>query len=373
EQDALAVISAVSRESEEKDARIKALYTQVEKEKEASKAALDSLVEDYERRIVELNNTIGEKDSAYKVLQHEHAVVKDFRRKRHELFNELDTVKRDLAEMERRHKETVARLERKHFEDTVRLQTDSERKISELSAKAEKEAVASLEETTKEIYRENVRVTDALHQHVYESQSLKKRAEKLEGENQRLLGEKELHEVIVREKILQSKSLQNEISTLKGKVTSLEHSLSYVVAEYEKERVSLADHARNDLDEVRSTAAELKTQLERKTREMKHIRRLAQHLCDQRTDVEIFFMDALEHIREEIRLQTEQSRRTAVQQREQRLRELYGARNVDAEYVGKLLEGPPEPEEKTEFTELPWQDKERVLRLLFAKMNGQVI
>ncbi|KXS13795.1 hypothetical protein M427DRAFT_364100 [Gonapodya prolifera JEL478] len=373
EQDALAVIAAVHRESEDKDAKVRVLQEQVDKEKEAASAAKEALVEDYERRISELNSTISEKDAAYKVLQHEHAVVKDFRRKRHELFNELDTVKRDLAEMERRHRETVARLERKHFEDTMRLQSESERNISELASKAEKEAVAALQETTKEIYRENVRMTEALNHHVHENQSLQKQSEHLSVENKQLQGEREIHEAMVREKILQSKTLQQEVQSLKSKISSLEHSLGHVVGAYEKERVSLVEQARVKLDDAQRECANLQEQLRRKTSEMKHIRRLAQHLCNQRTDVELFFMDALESVRSKLRDEADQAHSKAAQNAAKSLQDRYGARGVDSLYVGKLLDYHHMETPASDFEALPWHDKERVLRLLFAQMNGQTI
>ncbi|KXS13934.1 hypothetical protein M427DRAFT_45400 [Gonapodya prolifera JEL478] len=381
EQDALAVIAAVHCESEDKDAKVRALQEQVDKEKEAASADKEALVVDYERRISELNSTISEKDAAYKVLQHEHAVVKGFRRKRHEVFNELDTVKRDLAEMERRHHETVARLERKHFEDTMRLQSESERNISERGDGFLLGLGGKLQETTKEIYRENVRMTEALNHHVHENQSLKKQSEQLSVENKQLQGEREIHEAMVREKILQSKTLHQEAQSLESKISSLEHLLGHVVGAYEKERVSLVEQARVKFDDAQRECANHQEQLRRKTSEMKHIR--------------LFFMDALESVRSKLLAEADQAQQGCPQRSQvppgcelpstipfcgsgfdvddlphaQR----YGARGVDSLYVGKLLDHHHTETPASDFEALPWHDKERVLWLLLAQMNGQTI
>lgn len=52
----------------------------------------------------------------------------------------------------------------------------------------------------------------------------------------------------------------------------MEHSLSHVVREFEYEREIIGNLAKKELQEVREVAAKLKSRLERKTREMQHIR-----------------------------------------------------------------------------------------------------
>ena len=85
----------------------------------------------------------------------------------------------------------------------------------------------------------------------------------------------------------------------------MEHSLSHVVREFEHEREIIGNLAKKELDQVRQLAAKLRKRLEVKTREMRHIRRLAQHILDKRTDLEQFFMDALEHVKKEIQIESE--------------------------------------------------------------------
>ena len=58
--------------------------------------------------------------------------------------------------------------------------------------------------------------------------------------------------------------------------------------------------ARREFEEVRKDAAYLRTMLEKKTKEIRYVRRLAQHVLDQRTDVEGFFLESLDRVKREI-------------------------------------------------------------------------
>ena len=127
-------------------------------------------------------------------------------------MKELEHQKIELAETDKRHQETISKLERKFFEDKIRLQKEANRKISELAAKAHQEAVVNLEETSKEVFRENQRMADALRYHVVEGDEMSKSNTTLIQQNRQLLDEKDLHNVIIKEKIIQSKQQTIKVS-----------------------------------------------------------------------------------------------------------------------------------------------------------------
>ncbi|KAJ3398219.1 hypothetical protein HDV05_002656, partial [Chytridiales sp. JEL 0842] len=127
---------------------------------------------------------------------------------------------------------------------------------------------------------------------------------------------------------------------------------------------------------------------------MKHIKRLAQHVLDQRTDLERFFMDALAHVRENVQKEKESRRKLAQADYNKRMRDVLsqktlpypavqsfrpqplphaqGSTHAIAQALLRPPTGfePPPPSSKVDIADLLWTDKERVLRLLFAKMNG---
>lgn len=116
-----------------------------------------------------------------------------------------------MAETEKRHKEVIIRLEKKFFEEKIRLQKDANKKIGELATKAHKEAVNNLKDTTKDVYKENIRMSEALIYHVEEGKELNRINNELMQRNRELSEENELHGVIVKEKILQAKKQESEV------------------------------------------------------------------------------------------------------------------------------------------------------------------
>ena len=85
---------------------------------------------------------------------------------------------------------------------------------------------------------------------------------------------------------------------------------------------------------------------------------LAQVILDQRSEVEQFFLEALEQIKEEIRKKA---------QIEKKMRKNGQEPHVDGEPKTQANG------EKVDLNDLEWEDRERVLRLLFSKMNQGVM
>lgn len=81
----------------------------------------------------------------------------------------------------------------------------------------------------------------------------------------------------------------------------MEKSLTLVVKEFEKGRKRIGDAAKQELVQVKQVVVDLGTRLSKKTVEMRHIKRLSQHILDQRTEMEEFFMESLEMVRKEVK------------------------------------------------------------------------
>jgi len=77
--------------------------------------------------------------------------------------------------------------------------------------KIKKEAILNLKQTTKEVYKENLRMADALRYHVMEGEDLQKLNNQLSITNKQLLEEKDLNSIIVKEKIMQSKKQNDQV------------------------------------------------------------------------------------------------------------------------------------------------------------------
>ena len=71
-----------------------------------------------------------------------------------------------------------------------------------------------MDETTRSIYKENVRLTEALNYHVKYGEDLGIAKKNLSTENKKLRSEKEMNSLIVEEKVIQGKKLQKQVELL---------------------------------------------------------------------------------------------------------------------------------------------------------------
>eukprot|EP00002_Diphylleia_rotans_P012013 TRINITY_DN2358_c0_g1_i9.p1 TRINITY_DN2358_c0_g1~~TRINITY_DN2358_c0_g1_i9.p1 ORF type:complete len:231 (-),score=52.67 TRINITY_DN2358_c0_g1_i9:242-934(-) len=168
----------------------------------------------------------------------------------------------------------------------------------------------------------------------------------MEEENERLLRSVELNEQSVKEYAKQGYRRAKEIKDLTNKVKNLERSLGQVVRELEREKESSSQQMQKLAEQSQAEINALKRLLELKAKELSGIRKLAQNVLNQRTELERFFLEALEQCKQEITL-----RRSGSGSSRKKDMSGFQAQRVDV-------------------SELTWEDRERILRLLFSKMSS---
>ncbi|XP_068689370.1 basal body-orientation factor 1-like [Montipora foliosa] len=385
ERDTLEVISYLKTEDGKKDEQVSTLQQTLKEVKREARKERQALVDEYSQQIHQLKESLAEKTNEVKLMQSELKLVKEFRRKRAQMQRELDEIKETMYTTEKYHKDTLQQMEHKFFEEKVRLQQEASKKIAELAERAHSEAIANLDETTRSVYKENVRLNAALDFHMKEGQDLKKERDILDKKTNGLMSEKELNGMIVQEKIVESKQHKKQIAEFEEKVKTLEKSLSHVVREFEAERAALVQTAENETRSSRAEIARLQRIVELKTKEMNRVKRLAKTILDQRTEVEQFFLDSLEYVKNEIVRNRIQYRKDAQHAYQQRMLEAHAGhsdfprvrtfRQLDSS-TNNVFDDLKEAERwtwiqgKVDMAELTWEQRERILRLLFAKMNG---
>ncbi|KAI9143040.1 hypothetical protein BKA69DRAFT_1037173 [Paraphysoderma sedebokerense] len=423
ELDAVEVIAALRDDIARKDEELENSLSKMDNQRGEFQREKRDLIRQYEKQIEGFVIIIlGWCDAMILIEQRFYPVVL---KKRFDLQNELDAQKSRTSELDKRYKEIIIQMERKFYEERVRFQKETNQKLEEFAANAHKEAVLSLDETTKHIYKENIRLNETLKSNSAAQQELARTNEDLAKANKLLSDDKEMNDAIVKDKIVKGRSQSQLIKDLQSKITHLERSLSQVVREHKKEREMLSTKATQEMHEIKRVAAQLKINLDRKTEEMKYIKQLANHVLAQRTDVEKFFMDALDYVREEIRHERERRRKEALKEFNRRLREANSTttqspfdilknrcnqRNKLTDIQKYLTDDPisadtsnddnkrhstqqeqqnggtqskdpriysdeadsqnDKSKEKIDVSSLTWEEKEKVLRALFARMNG---
>ena len=90
-----------------------------------------------------------------------------------------------------------------------------------------------------------------------------------------------------------------------------------------------------------------------------NLKALAQMILDQRSDIEQFFLEAMEQVKEEKRRKLEQEKSNENPPQKQYQDGLMSYDN-QSQQQQKIT---------VELSDLDWEDRERILRLLFSKMN----
>ena len=232
--------------------------------------------------------------------------------------------------------------------------------LAEMKKTSQEEAVERLDASTKKILFENRRMAEELRLQVGETDELQKAKKGLEEESKKLRREVALNEQSVKEYAKQGFRQSKEIKELSAKVKSLERSLSHSVASFEKEKGEMAKEDQRKLAEVELDSAGLRQLVRLKSKELTHMKRLASIILQKRNEVETFLLDSIELVKAEIARRRAEEERSMPRARG-RLPQLGQSKPSNL---------PANPEEHIDIRDLTWDDRERVLRLLFAKINN---
>ena len=96
---------------------------------------------DFSAQFEVLELTLHQKEEEVQLMQVELKQVKEFRRKRAQMQQEMDDIRLSMESMEREHKETLIQMEERFFQEKARLQQEASRKVEDLASRAHEEAV----------------------------------------------------------------------------------------------------------------------------------------------------------------------------------------------------------------------------------------
>uniref|UniRef100_A0A3P8U7C5 Basal body orientation factor 1b n=1 Tax=Amphiprion percula TaxID=161767 RepID=A0A3P8U7C5_AMPPE len=231
-------------------------------------------------------------------------------------------------------------------------------------------------------FKERDRLSEALKHHVNESEDLQKLTTSLVTENTSL----RLDRLTVKKNRAQMEAQSKRLSELRAKVASLEQALELKAEELEwrekKEEMNLVTIQASQVE-----LEKLQKVLAMRERELGHIKQLASTIVEKRRELEEFFHEALAHVKQEIVTSRLQYKKEALRGYRWRFREAtagkikfppirtfhkspHSTNSVYSDMEAAVTWTHP-PDSKVQISDLTWEQKEQVLRLLFAKMNGQ--
>eukprot|EP00903_Cladosiphon_okamuranus_P009004 g8613.t1 len=339
ENDTHEFVDYFQKEMETKDGMISKLNDELIRKESEMRVTVKHMQEKAQRDLADLTEQMTDKEkmltNQIKNLEGDLSALARFRELRDSHNKAMEDMAAAVEAKEQAHAQEMIDLERKLLTDKGNLQKDLERVIEDVRRQAKIEAHSSLGGETKRIVGENKRLAKELRFQMQMTAELQAHSKALEEQTTTsardvaILNEKD------QEYARQGQAKSKELKYLKGQVAALSKALT-----------EEALKGRNEGDRTRQ-------------------------------EVETFFLEALEEVRRRIVDGRQAQYRRAVAEYNMRVREASRNRTKFPKIrdISALDPGPPsslptDPDTKVDISSLTWEDKERVLRLLFAKINN---
>jgi len=170
-------------------------------------------------------------------------------------------------------------------------------------------------------------------------------------------------------------------------VQILEKSLSQVVREFEQERDEIMRKSRTDNEANVVEVEKLRRTLELRNKEMNKVKKLAKNILEQRSDIERYFLESLDFVRKQVATNRNDYRKEANAVYNNKMLAAHlgqieypkvrtFSKKFEANSTNSVFKDLEQAEkwydvnELADIDELTWEQKEQVLRELFARMNG---
>jgi len=277
-------------------------------------------------------------------------------------------------------------MERSFIEKNSKLQREVEKRIDDIKKKAREDAQAGLDADTRKVISDNKRMSEELRFQLQTTDELQHQGKLLVEENKRLKRDLSLANDKEKQSANRGYYKENELNALKTKLKDLERTFSQTVREFEHEKSQMASKHTRVSSELSLEVAGLRQLVKLKNKELKSILELAEVILKQRTEVEQYFLEALDQVKREIRKQRQERIRESEKEYRKQMRLAQVNQGIkfpsiqpghgDSSTLGELGASTLgnafsfQKGVKIELRDLSWQDRERVLRLLFAKINS---
>lgn len=338
----------------------------------------------YSRMLREKEEALEEEQLKTEELRTELSRLKEFSKLRVQIEKELTDVKAENTEIQKSYAIELESRETKFYEEKVRMRVEAEAEIAALAERAHASAVAGLDETTRNTYKENVRLEEELSVNKEENTRLSATNARLGEELDELRSSAEEATQTMTDKVASSIKAENAVRALKDKVAGLEKALGHCVREFEHEKSLMQARETEAAETDRTEIASLKKALELKMAETRRVRHLARNILVQRSEIEAFFLDSLHQVKKEISHNRANFERDSKEAHHRQLAAAANGKDVlppiqtfsksanstnslhaSFEAAGEL----PAEWDTLDPRDLTWEQRERVLRILFKRMT----
>lgn len=372
----------IARLNEELIKRETQLKFEVEKMKKKFETEKEDIQRNADYAMVDLTQRLEKAEADLSSL-----VVYQQEKEKHEA--KLTKLDKQLADQRQEMFDSLDEQERKFLEENANKMKELDEQKLAFRELALKEAREAMGEEVKKIIADNTRMFEELKFHSVMTADLQADKTALESELQTtkrelsIVGDKEI------EYAHQGFFKAKEIKALRERVEHLEKQQAVNVEKFKHKTKELKATVHRELEEATLDAAGLRRLLKIKNKELQRMKTLAATILSQRTEVEQFFLESLNEVKALIK---KDRKRTHVETKIvlNKLRSGTGTSGVGRSGKGNVAFPPLKVKgsnlhhldarktsdiplgngEEINIKNLSWEDKELVLRVLFAKMNG---
>lgn len=190
--------------------------------------------------------------------------------------------------------------------------------LEDFRKKALLKAEKDISEIERNIQAQNQRLEDEAKIQDEELAYLENKNTQIELDNEQAQQDLKAKGMTVEEHAKKQFEKNKKIKLLKTKIELLEKSLGQIVADFEKERELLKFQNEQIIREQHEELRNLQESTRMKSQECSNLKAICQMILDQRSDIEQFFLESMEQVKEEKRrkLEAELAQKTSHQQPE---------------------------------------------------------
>lgn len=251
--------------------------------------------------------TTEELEGKVKQLELELSNVLEFKTNRHQLVAELEEAKSALYDERKRNSERLQETERKFLEEKSKLQREMEKGVADIKRASREEAQKGLTADIRKVIADNRNMGEELAFQLQTSEEIQEQSKALREENKRLAREISIWNEKGKEYANRVYQKDCELKQVREKLKQLEQKLVSVVRKHEQDKKTSSSRAKETVNDLRLESEGLRQLVKLKNKELKRVRNLSKIILDHRTDVEQYFIEALEEVKREI-LETKKNR-----------------------------------------------------------------
>ena len=292
----------------------------------------------------------------------------DFKVRQDEIEREVTKLASENEQLRLDNERDLNEKEREYMDINRALKRDYEAKLQQLKRQTEEDVDERMDVSVKQVLHQNRVMAQELLIHVSELGGLQNKNKVLVSTVGDLNRELEMKATMEEEYSVRGAKQARQIKKLQGVIDELRTSISDVQERFKKEIEGKAVAEEIKLQKIETENQGLRRLVKIKSKELKNVRMLARDVLDSRSEVETFLRESVQYVKAQILAErSANSEGVDAPSSSTRLPSLAAAASPSGTYSRSGTAGGGS---QADLGKMSWADRERVLRLLFSKMNS---